>query len=383
MSKIFVKPMCILLIVVLLSGCNQRRFTREPVLSVSDAPPHGKYSILEIGTGWIPSAINGHGDVIGFGIPTSTNPYIVPHVFLWHNGHLADLGVFGNTRYHSPTLNNQIMDSGFVSMNGNGDVAGSPNSNVPSSTTVQALLYHAGKVTNLTRNGFMGFVVKLLDDNSILGISKPTRNAQERHFFIFREGKLKDLGIIRGDNITVTGATNNRVIIGNLTPQSPDSSYYSVGFVWDHGKLSTLDGLGGQATNATAINSKGNIVGSSELAGDETATYFPNHGAVWASGKVHDLGALDHVGHGNSDAVAINNHNQIVGSSMLNLTDERAVLWDKDNIFDLNTLLANQKGWNVIYSAYGINDQGQIAGCGKMSKDKLVHAFILTPVTKN
>jgi len=76
---------------------------------------------------------------------------------------------------------------------------------------------------------------------------------------------------------------------------------------------------------------------------------------------------------------AINNHGQIVGSSMITSSGyQHAFLWEHGDIFDLNDLY-DGTGW-LLSRANDINDAGQITGQGIFNG--LDHGFLLTPVDK-
>ena len=67
------------------------------------------------------------------------------------------------------------------------------------------------------------------------------------------------------------------------------------------------------SSTATAINSLGQIVGTSYLA-KVTQTGQQGHAFVWRRGVMTDLGTLG-AGYATSEAVALNSHGDVVGSS--------------------------------------------------------------------
>jgi uncharacterized membrane protein len=73
-----------------------------------------------------------------------------------------------------------------------------------------------------------------------------------------------------------------------------------------------------------------------------------------------------------SEAHAINNNSQVVGTS-----SGRAFIWNKAfGILDLNQQLSSNPGW-TLDSATSINGVGQIVGTGELNGQP--HAFLLTP----
>lgn len=87
-------------------------------------------------------------------------------------------------------------------------------------------------------------------------------------------------------------------------------------------------------------------------------------------------------GYLNSNAFAINNPGQAVGSAWDPVTDtepmRRAFLYDHRTgvITDLNQLIPQDSGWYLL-EAWDINDAGQIIGGGMTGGE--MHAFLLSP----
>lgn len=117
---------------------------------------------------------------------------------------------------------------------------------------------------------------------------------------------------------------------------------------------------------ASAINERGQIVGSAETTTGET------HAFLWESGKMTDLGTLP--GFRSSGAVDINERGQIVGEGTNYRPDGSTVsyhafLWEDGRMRDLGTL-----GGRTSYPG-DINDRGQVVGGAKTEKGKS-HAFL-------
>lgn len=109
-------------------------------------------------------------------------------------------------------------------------------------------------------------------------------------------------------------------------------------------RIVDLGTLGGSHSQAMAINDHGQVVGYSINAHGLT------HAFLWSRGRMTDLGALD--GSYYSVAVDINNRGQVLGYT--NTVDGlgHAVLWDRGQITDLGASCA----------AEAINDQGDVVG---------------------
>lgn len=144
-------------------------------------------------------------------------------------------------------------------------------------------------------------------------------------------------------------------------------------FLWSGGIPQDLGTFGALTSIGTAINDLAHVAGSFY---GSVSGLIPSHAFLW-DGSMRDIGSL----FGNSVGLAINNIDQIVGSSdggAFNPTTH-AFFWDGLKMWDLNTQLVSGSGWTEITSATGINDAGQITGYGTIGGQ--THAFVLTPVT--
>ena len=136
-----------------------------------------------------------------------------------------------------------------------------------------------------------------------------------------------------------------------------------------------LPTLGGNQMSPFAINDSNQIVGVSNLSGNDAS-----HAFLVKAGDPNlvDLGAFGPNPDRNSAAKAINQHGQIVGWSEFDdiNNDTHAFLYEKGKMTDLNSLIAPGTGW-VLTEATGINRYGQIVGTGMMGG--FPRTFLLNP----
>jgi len=267
----------------------------------------------------VSSAINDSGQVAGYFAFSTTNGAHFGHAFLFSGGAMTDLNSL------APSAVNSIA----YGLNNSGQVVGT----YSTSNKSYAFLYSNGTLSTLDFSSVpMTFTPAAINKHSVIAGTCDKPN--ETHACLVSGGTvIADLG----------------------TLSSPYDKW----------------------SNSTAINDKGQVVG--------TSCYLPNgsltslcHGFLYTPGSgMADLGTLG----GNSiSASGINNSGQVVGSSLLadNVT-ARGFLYSDGVMKNLNTLLTpNAEDW-VVSSATAINDAGQISGIGGQGVDS-TQGVLLTPI---
>lgn len=148
------------------------------------------------------------------------------------------------------------------------------------------------------------------------------------HAFVFRRGGLEDLGAPTGHYSTAYGINEAGTAIG--------TSLFPYSFcIWSDSATQTPF-----SGDARAVNEQGHVVGS---------YYNTGRAVLWSNGQTTDLGTY---GAGNSQAYAINDCDQVVGTNGTG----RAFLWQSGSISELSTF------YGYGSTAYGINNNGYVVG---------------------
>jgi probable HAF family extracellular repeat protein len=160
---------------------------------------------------------------------------------------------------------------------------------------------------------------------------------------------------------------NNHGEVVGMSDLAGDEKFHP--FLWNGTKMLDLGTLGGGTGEAFWVNDAGHAVGHADLP-DGT-----HHGFLWADGVMHDLPPVDSTPCSNT--FSINTLDEAVG----NVTDCRgheldAVLWYHGSAYDLNSLIAPSP--LHLNSAEYINDKGEIVGHGTLPNgDQRI--FLLIP----
>jgi len=222
-------------------------------------------SMVDLGTGsgneGVGNAVNSQGAVVGF----TTTGAIHPHAFLYENGSLSQLNVFGNTETIAYGINDQKQIAGWWR---------------PEGGNQHAFKYANGTATDLgTLHNFgnsIGYAINGLGD--VVGVSDVPGDATG-NAFIYTDGTMKDLGNLGGSYAYALGVNDSRMVVGSSLIRG-NEIYHA--FSYFGNQMTDLGSLGGDAA-ANAVNASGVVVGTS-LASDgfDKATLF-------SGGAVYDL----------------------------------------------------------------------------------------------
>jgi probable HAF family extracellular repeat protein len=336
----------------------------------------------------VATSINANEEIAGYGENGVVDPLIgirEVRALVWEDDEIMDLGTFGGNQSLLGNINNR------------GQVAGSATNTI---SDPFSLYYLVGGWTTGTQT----------------------------RAFLWQNGKKQDLGTLGGPDAAGLFVNERGQVVGesytNSTPNPTTGLPTLDPFLWEKGTMIDLGSLGGTLGLATLLNNRGDVVGTSNLAGDQTShpflwhdgklvdlftatiggspitvnqlsengeivggAAFPNRSFdayLWRNGVATDLGTVG--GDCFSEAVALNSVSQVVGySQACDMSSQRSFLWENGSMVDLNTLIRPDPDLQLV-ETIAINDQGEIAGdrdpgCGP---DVLCgHAYVLIPCDEN
>ncbi len=197
---------------------------------------------------------------------------------------------------------------------------------------------------------------------------------------IWRKGRVHELQTIGSDPAGDALAINENGFAagtsGNCATFNPRTFLYIQpvhAVLWENGEAIDLGSLGGVSGGITmGINNRSDVVGGSDVAGDATS-----HGFLWTKEK-HQMQDLAPFGTDVfSIAIAVNDDREVVGLSIDEMNNLRAMLWYHDAPIDLNTLVPSTSGLYLLL-ACSVNDSGEIIGLA-VDTNGALHGYLATP----
>jgi probable HAF family extracellular repeat protein len=328
----------------------------------------------------IANAINSSGVVVG----SSGNGLIDPVTGLpagvatvWENGRVIDLGTFGGSFSLAGAINDHNQVVGLAENNipdpfNFGGLAG-----LPSPTQWRATLWQHGMMQDLGTlgDGTESGAGAINDRGQIVGASftnsvvNPSTGFPTLAPFLWENGRMRNLGTLGGLSGAPSGLNNKGQVVGTSNLAGDQTAHP---FLWERGWLRDLGTLGGSSGFANSVNENGEVIGISNTANDEAFDGF-----LWRNGVMTDLGSV--AGDGCSNANGINSRGQVVGESFsCSVDSHHAFLWENGGpAIDLNIFVPPGSDLQLTEAQF-IGEGGEIAGVALLANGD-AHAFLLIP----
>ena len=220
--------------------------------------------------------------------------------------------------------------------------------------------------------------------NPYLGSGSPDPFIE--HAFKWQNAALTDLGALPGVNSSTVGWINSRGIpVGESTNSTIDPLTgwpEETAVLWKDGQVINLGTLGGNESQADAVNDRGQIAG---FAANAVPDSFPSplglpgfgtqqRAFLWEDGVMRDLGTL---GGPDANALLLNDRGQISGISYTSAIPNSSgvptidpFLWKNGKMLDLGGFGGTVGGpsW--------LNNRGQVVGSSNLPGDATAHPFL-------
>jgi len=341
------------------------------------------YTVIDVGTlggsqAYPVLGVSNSGWVAGYSLLLGDTSW---HALVWRNGVMTDLGTLGGPNSETNFNLNQKGDTPGMAETATPDPNGEDWCGFGTYLTCLPFVWRNGVMTPLpTLGGNNGMAQGINNRGQVVGVVQNAIADQncdpygDEEPVIWAKGRAWELPNFPGDLVGAARVINDRgQIIGWSGPC--DTRLHPL--LWDHGEVIDLGNLGGgMGYGPMQINNWGQIVGESLLPDQTTADQAIVHAFLWQNGVMSDLGAL--AGDVGSAATDINNKGQIVGGSWDADGNEKAVVWQKGALTDLNSLIDPNSPLYLL-EADGINDSGQIVGYAYVYSSGNTDIFLAVP----
>lgn len=355
---------------------------------------HVRYKLIDVGTfGGPNSYVNGPGlrDISNQGTyvgeaDTSTPDSdcgvpgcFVQHAQKWSDGIVTDLGTL-------PGVNN---NSGAVWISANGRfIAGSSENGLidpllgwPEGRAV--LWTEEGRIIDLgtIEGGNQSFGTGVNNRGQVIGVSTNTTTdpfsmfcfgfgcaATQTRSFLWQDGVMQDLGTLGGPDAFADQINERGQITGssytNSTPNSTTGIPTTDPFLWDKGTMVDIGTVGGTSGVPLWLNNRGQVIGISNVAGDQTA-----HPFFWDRGVLTDIGTF---GGSYGEALRMNDSGQVIGKADFpgNFI-HHAFVWKNGVMTDVGVVPGD-----LCTNGRAINAAGQAVGTSTNCMGVVQHLFL-------
>jgi probable HAF family extracellular repeat protein len=322
----------------------------------------------DVGTASV--VLNQRGVLVGWADTSMPDPYpfncftngdcYLEHPFELKNRMTIDLGVLVNG--FSGGADGGINDSGLIAGTAeNGEL----DPLIPDFPEIRSVLWENGVIHDLgtlPAGGYESYSTGINNRGQVVGVAGNTVPYQSRAFLWGKKKGMQDLGTLPGETDSEAGMINEpgQVVGWSYNSSDPSATCYfgftTRSFIWERKNgMKDLGGLGGTCSLAADLNNRGQIVGYSNLPGDQF-----QHAFAWdRTTGITDLGTL---GGNFSTGWAINQNGEAVGgASFQGDLQNDAVLWRKRAGKWQGTDLGTVNGSNCSF-AFSINDSEQVVG---------------------
>ena len=357
-------------------------FVSGPVAAASPTPSL-HYRVVDLGTFGGPNSaetqefpyVNDAGLVVGFADTATPDPDngegFVFHAFGWQGGPMKDLGTLpGGTNSFAIWSNTAGAVVGLSETGHTDPLLGAPASH--------GALWQNGRVVDLgTLGGHESLATYINERGQVVGVAADAQPDDVSLFgwgtrtraFLWERGVMRDLGTLGGPDAGAFAVDGSGRVAGasytNSTPNADTGMPTLDPFLWVKGKMTDLGTLGGTVGFANGINDRGQVVGQSNLAGNEAA-----HPFRWSDGKLKDLGTL---GGSFGTATWTNDAGEVVGGATIeNDQGFHAFFWRDGRMTDLGTV-----GDDTCSVAHFMNASGLVVGTsGDCDGEFEEHGFV-------
>jgi probable HAF family extracellular repeat protein len=341
-------------------------------LSMASPPA---YSVKELGANQYVLAINNRGQVLTWELNDSAPTYLYEKSGAAIN--LSALPLLPSECRYSPAAGPLVVagaglnNRGFVLLNVFG-----PQVN-PDLGPDCIVLYHDGSLLHDRTLDPSAYASGINDRNQIIG----NRGEPDNQYVGF--GPRCDFE--QSGSVITAEAINDRGQIAGASANGWNGAELCTDGVWQ-----VIPGFPGALAPAvapmfaTAINNKGEVVGTASVAVGPSNTAA--HGFLYSNGQTVDLGVLTPLVPGQAPdndvyPESINEKSQIVGAAYTQ-AGPTVFLYQDGQIYDVMTLISADdplSGSVQLLGSSQINDEGVIAATGMDLRTGVIHVYVLTP----
>ena len=290
-----------------------------------------------------PTHINAAGEIVGTALSENA---AVQHAFAWYGGNSTDLGTLGGATSSARSVNDAGVVVGEAGTDGVDDA-------------VHAVVWDAaGFAADLGEPGLASGAYSINSRGLIVGYERDQLGSN--HAVLWDNGVSQRLdGFTTGFSNAVSINDADQVLLTGV-PTDPGGSPES--FLWEGGSLTGVGPMEGTAINVWV-----------DVIGYQAGPFLDPRGVFWQAGSARPMSGPSGE---RMLPLSINNSSQVVGWMGQTTDSERAFLWERGELVDLNDRIDADSGWQLLY-ATAINNKGLIVGYGLFKGEPA--GFLLTP----